>query len=53
MKQYAYDDLEKLTPCQANRSRSYWFDGQFWQCWLCTPPELKNVIFLDLKYPDS
>jgi len=44
-----YDEMEKLGPCQACGSRRYWFDGDVWRCWNCTPPPSEGLIRVELK----
>jgi hypothetical protein len=51
MELFTYEDAEKLRPCSVCGSRSYWFDGDYWQCQHCSPPPVPNVIRADLKEP--
>jgi len=45
----SYDEMDKLTPCAVCGSRRYWFDGEVWRCWNCSPPPSPEQIRVDLK----
>jgi hypothetical protein len=46
-----YEEMDKLRPRSHCASLRYWFDGDVWQCSACVPPDLEDLIELELDPP--